>query len=191
VDTLLAPPSGTVEIGVVGKYISLRDSYKSIYEALTHGGIANGAGVRIRMVESEDVEKSGAAALLDGVAGILVPGGFGDRGIEGKIQAIQYARVNRIPFFGICLGMQCATIEFARNVCGMAGANSTEFAPDTPYPVIDMMIEQKKVTEKGGTMRLGAYACAVPDGGASSVSTIRFHSPRSSGFTCRLSISRM
>jgi len=166
VDTLLAPPAGTVEIGVVGKYISLRDSYKSIYEALTHGGIVNGAGVRIRMVESEDVEKSGAAALLDGVAGILVPGGFGDRGIEGKIQANQYARGNRIPFFGICLGMQCATIEFARNVCGMAGANSTEFAPDTPYPVIDMMIEQKKVTEKGGTMRLGAYACAVADGTA-------------------------
>ncbi len=161
VATLITPPQGLVEIGVVGKYISLRDSYKSIYEALTHGGIANGVGVRIRMVESEEVEKAGAAALLAGVSGILVPGGFGDRGIEGKIQTIQYARVNRIPFFGICLGMQCATIEFARNVCGMAGANSTEFAPATAYPVIDMMVEQKKVTEKGGTMRLGAYPCAI------------------------------
>lgn len=164
VDTLITPPQGTVEIAVVGKYIGLRDSYKSIYESLTHGGIANKVKVKIRMVESEDIEKSGAAALLDGVCGVLIPGGFGDRGIEGKIQAIRYARENDIPFFGICLGMQCATIEYARNVCGMAGANSTEFAPDTAYPVIDMMIEQKKVTEKGGTMRLGAYPCRIAEG---------------------------
>lgn len=163
VETLITPPQGTVEIAVVGKYIGLRDSYKSIYEALTHGGIANQVKVAVRMIESEDVEKSGAESLLEGVSGVLIPGGFGDRGIEGKIQAIRYARENNIPFFGICLGMQCATIEYARNVCGMAGANSTEFAADTPFPVIDMMIEQKKVTEKGGTMRLGAYPCRIAD----------------------------
>jgi CTP synthase len=161
VATLITPPNGTLEIGVVGKYISLRDAYKSIYESLTHGGITNGVAVKVRMVESEDVEKEGAGKLLEGVAGILVPGGFGDRGIEGKIKAVEYARTNRIPFFGICLGMQCATIEFARNVCGMKGANSTEFAPDTGFPVIDLMAEQKTVTEKGGTMRLGAYPCQL------------------------------
>jgi CTP synthase len=161
VATLITPPNGTVEIGVVGKYISLRDAYKSIYESLTHGGVTNGVKVKIRMVESEDIEKGDAASLLDGVSGILVPGGFGDRGIEGKIRAIEYARTNRIPFFGICLGMQCATIEFARNVCGLKGANSTEFAPATEAPVIDLMTEQKAVTEKGGTMRLGAYPCHI------------------------------
>ena len=164
VGTLIRPGHGTVEIAVVGKYISLKDAYKSVYESLTHGGIASGVTVQVRMVESEDLEKSGAEALLKGVSGILVPGGFGDRGIEGKIQAIEYARVNKIPFFGICLGMQCATIEFARNVCGLAGANSTEFNSDTPFPVIDMMVEQKKVSEKGGTMRLGAYPCHITGG---------------------------
>lgn len=164
VDTLIHPEQGEVEIAVVGKYISLRDAYKSIYEALTHGGIANQARVKVRMIESEDVEKTGAEALLKGVAGILVPGGFGDRGIEGKIQAIGYARTSRIPFFGICLGMQCATIEYARNVCGMKGANSTEFNPKTEYPVIDLMTEQKKITDKGGTMRLGAYPCRTAEG---------------------------
>ncbi len=158
------PRHGTVEIAVVGKYISLRDAYKSIYEALTHGGIANEVGVKIRMVESEDVERQGAATLLDGVAGVLVPGGFGDRGIEGKIAAIRHARENDIPFFGICLGMQCAVMEFARNVCGLDGANSTEFRADTPHPVIDLMTEQKTVTDKGGTMRLGAWECRVQDG---------------------------
>jgi CTP synthase len=162
VDTLIRPPNGEVEIAVVGKYITLRDAYKSIYEALTHGGIANGVRVKIRMVESEDVERKGAASLLEGVDGILVPGGFGDRGIEGKIAAIGHAREHRIPFFGICLGMQCAVTEFARTVCGMAGANSTEFAPQTEYPVIDLMETQKTVTQKGGTMRLGAYPCKVP-----------------------------
>jgi len=161
VATLITPPKGTVEIGVVGKYISLRDAYKSIYESLTHGGVANGVKVSIRMVESEDIEKEGAAKLLDGVSGILVPGGFGDRGIEGKIQTVEYARTRRIPFFGICLGMQCATIEFARNRCGMKGANSTEFDANTEHPVIDLMAEQKTVTEKGGTMRLGAYPCKI------------------------------
>ena len=164
VKTLIEPENGSVEIAVVGKYISLKDAYKSIYEAMTHGGIASSVKVEVRMVESEDIEKQGAEALLKGVAGVLVPGGFGDRGIEGKIKAVEYARTNRIPFFGICLGMQCATIEFARNVCGLKNANSTEFNPETTFPVIDMMVEQKKVTEKGGTMRLGAYPCQITEG---------------------------
>jgi CTP synthase len=161
---LIEPANGTLEIAVVGKYISLKDAYKSIYESLAHGGIASNVKVEVRMVESEDIEDSGAEALLKGVAGILVPGGFGDRGIEGKIKAIEYARTQNIPFFGICLGMQCATIEYARNVCGLKNANSTEFNPDTPHPVIDMMVEQKKVTDKGGTMRLGAYPCRIKEG---------------------------
>ncbi|MFN2169300.1 MAG: CTP synthase, partial [Anaerolineae bacterium] len=162
--TLVTPPRGELEIAVVGKYISLRDSYKSIYEALTHGGIASEVGVKVRMVESEDVEKRGAEACLKGAAGILVPGGFGDRGIEGKIASIRYARENRIPFFGICLGMQCAVIEFARHVCGLEGAHSMEFVPGTPHPVIDLMEAQKTVTDKGGTMRLGAYPCQLREG---------------------------
>ena len=161
---LIEPANGVLEIAVVGKYISLKDAYKSIYESLAHGGIASNVKVEVRMVESEDIETSGAEALLKGVAGSLVPGGFGDRGIEGKIKAIEYARTQNIPFFGICLGMQCATIEYARNVCGLKNANSTEFNPETAHPVIDMMVEQKKVTEKGGTMRLGAYPCSVKAG---------------------------
>lgn len=161
---LVRPKKGQVEIAVVGKYIGLRDSYKSIYEALTHGGIANRVGVKIRMVESEELEKEGAEKLLLGARGILVPGGFGDRGIEGKIQAAGYARENRTPFFGICLGMQCAVSEFARNVCGMNGANSTEFAPDTPFPVVDLMEEQRGIARKGGTMRLGSYVCKLKEG---------------------------
>ena len=163
VKTLVDPGLEEVEIAVVGKYISLQDSYKSIYEALTHGGVANARRVKVRMVESEEVEARGVEALLAGVAGILVPGGFGDRGIEGKIAAARYAREKGIPFFGICLGMQCAVIEFARNVCGLKGAHSTEFAADTPHPVIDLMEEQKQVTAMGGTMRLGAYACSLVD----------------------------
>lgn len=164
VNTLVNPGKGSVDIAVVGKYISLQDSYKSIYEALTHGGIANDIRVNIRMVESEEIEKKGAKALLKGVAGILVPGGFGDRGIEGKIQAVNYARVNRLPFFGICLGMQCAVMEFARNVCGLNGANSSEFDKKTQHPVIDLMAEQKKVTNLGGTMRLGHWDCVLQEG---------------------------
>ena len=155
------PANGAVEIAVVGKYISLRDAYKSIYEALNHGGIANSVRVNVRMIESEEIETRGAGALLEGVHGILVPGGFGDRGIEGKIQTAQYARKNKIPFFGICLGMQCAVIEFARSVCGFANANSTEFAPATSHPVIALMEEQKKISAKGGTMRLGSYPCTL------------------------------
>jgi CTP synthase len=162
--TLIHPENGEVEIAVVGKYIGLQDSYKSIYEALTHGGIANSVKGTVRMVESEDIEKNGADKALAGVTGILVPGGFGDRGIEGKIQAVQYARENGIPFFGICLGMQCAVMEFARNVCGLKGANSTEFVADTPHPVIHLMEEQEGIEDKGGTMRLGAWKCKVqPD----------------------------
>jgi len=161
---LIKPRNGAVEIGVVGKYIGLQDSYKSIYEALTHGGIANDVKVTIRMVESEDVEEKGAAELLDGVGGILVPGGFGDRGIEGKILAARHAREHGIPFFGICLGMQCAVMEFARNVAGLKAANSTEFDGRTPHPVIDLMEEQKQVKAKGGTMRLGAYPCRLTPG---------------------------
>ena len=163
VATVVNPPNGTVEIAVIGKYISLRDSYKSIYEALSHGGIANGVTVDIRMIEAEDIENDSAEKLLEGVDGILVPGGFGDRGTEGKIESARYARENDIPYLGICLGMQCAVIDFARNVCGLQNAHSSEFASDTPYPVIDLMAEQKKVTDMGGTMRLGAWPCALSE----------------------------
>jgi len=161
---IINPPRGDVEIAVVGKYISLRDSYKSIYEALSHGGIANDVKVDFRMVEAEDIEASSAEEKLAGVSGVLVPGGFGDRGVEGKIEAIKYARENSIPFLGICLGMQCAVIEFARNVCGLKGAHSAEFAPDSPHKVVDLMEEQKKIVNMGGTMRLGAWPCALEKG---------------------------
>jgi CTP synthase len=164
VETLIHPKAGDVEIAVVGKYISLRDSYKSIYEALTHGGAANSAKVKVRMVESEDIEKRGAEALLGGVGGILVPGGFGNRGVEGKIAAGRYAREQKIPYFGICLGMQCSVMEFARNVCGLEGANSTEFNRQTPHPVIDLMETQRTVQMMGGTMRLGSYPCRLVEG---------------------------
>jgi CTP synthase len=164
VDTLVHPKSGEVEVAVVGKYISLQDSYKSIYEALTHGGIANDIRVKVRQIESEEIEKQGAEALLKGVSGVLVPGGFGDRGIEGKIAAVRYARENRIPLFGICLGMQCAAMDFARNVCDLKGANSSEFSEDTPHPVIHLMESQRKIYKKGGTMRLGAYPCELIKG---------------------------
>jgi CTP synthase len=163
-ETLRNPPAGEVEIAVVGKYIGLRDAYKSIYEALTHGGIANGVRVRVRMVESEDIEREGCERRLAGVHGILVPGGFGDRGIEGKIRTAGFAREQRLPFFGICLGMQCATVEFARNVAGLAGDSSTEFDPATPHPVIDLMEEQRHLRDKGGTMRLGACPCRLEAG---------------------------
>ncbi len=157
----LNPESGVAEIALVGKYVSLKDAYKSVCEALTHAGIAHRVEVRIRRVESEDIEKQGCEPFLQGVHGILVPGGFGDRGIEGKIAAAQYARTRGVPFLGICLGMQCAVIEFARNVCGLDRANSTEFDPDTPHPVVDVMEEQKRHAAKGGTMRLGLFPCAI------------------------------
>jgi CTP synthase len=160
----LRKPTHAAEIAVVGKYIQHRDAYKSIYEALTHGGIANDCRVNVRMVESEDVEKQGADALLEGVAGVLVPGGFGYRGIEGKVAAIRFAREKKIPYFGICLGMQCAVIEFARNVCKYEGANSTEFDDKTRFPVIDLMENQKRIAGLGGTMRLGSCPCELLPG---------------------------
>jgi len=153
-----------VAIAVVGKYITLQDAYKSIYEALIHGGISNNAKVDIRRIDSEKIFEDETKKSLDEVDGILVPGGFGYRGIEGKIEAIRYARENNIPFFGICLGMQAAVIEFARNVCGFKNANSTEFNIKSRFPVISLLEEQKGVACKGGTMRLGAYQCGLKNG---------------------------
>ena len=161
---LISPKNGTVNIAVVGKYSSLNDAYKSIYESLTHAGIAHSCKVNIIRLESEDIEDQGTRKLLKNVDGILVPGGFGDRGIQGKIDTIKYARTKGIPFFGICLGMQCAVIEYARNVCRLRDANSCEFDKDTKHPVIDIMEDQKNITEMGGTMRLGAYPCKLKRG---------------------------
>jgi len=153
-----------VEIAVVGKYIALHDAYKSIYEALSHGGISSRVAVKFRKIASEDIEEGSAASLLEGVDGLLVPGGFGERGIEGKIESIRWARENRVPFFGICLGMQCATIEGARHLAGLDGADSTEFRKDGPHPVISLLEEQRTITDLGGTMRLGNYACSLVEG---------------------------
>jgi len=152
----LRNPDHEVSIAVVGKYAEHRDAYKSIYEAIDHAGMANSAQVRIARIRSEELEDEGPERMLAGYDGILVPGGFGERGIEGKIQAIRYARERGVPFFGICLGMQCAVIEFARNVCGLEDAHSTEFDKETRHPVICLLDEQKSITDKGGTMRLGA-----------------------------------
>lgn len=160
----LHPANGEVKVAVVGKYTSLRDAYKSIYEALSHGGLANNVKVNIQPVEAEELETGNVAEILKDFNGILVPGGFGDRGVPGKIKAIEYARTHKTPFFGICLGMQCAVIEFARNVCGMEGADSTEFNASTAYPVISLMEEQKGIVDLGGTMRLGAYPCVLKNG---------------------------
>ncbi len=153
--------SKKVEIAVIGKYITLQDAYKSIYEALIHGVIANNAKLVLKRVDSEDIEKNETGKYLKGVGGILIPGGFGHRGIEGKIKAVQFARKQNIPFLGICLGMQAAVIEFARNVCGFRNASSTEFNKNTKYPVISLLEEQKNITTKGATMRLGAYECEI------------------------------
>lgn len=160
----LIAPQHQVRIGVVGKYIGLNDAYKSVFESVSHGGVANDCGVQIERVDAEDIEKNGAAATLKGLSGILVPGGFGERGIEGKIAAAGYAREQGIPYLGLCLGMQIATIEFARSVLKLEGAGSTEFEPATPYPVIALLDEQKKVTQKGGTMRLGSQPCRLVEG---------------------------
>lgn len=149
------------EIAIIGKYVALHDAYLSIVEALGHAGIDNNTEVNIRWISAEDVYDHNVRELLAGVDGILVPGGFGDRGIEGKISAIRYAREQRIPFFGICLGMQVAVIEYARNVLGLGGANSSEIQPATPYPVIDLLPEQKDIENLGGTMRLGLYPCKI------------------------------
>lgn len=155
-----------VEIALVGKYVRLHDAYLSVAEALSHAGYAMGAKVNIRWINSETLEeeKPDLNEVFAGIDGIVVPGGFGYRGVEGKIDAIRYARENKIPFLGLCLGMQCAVIEFARNVCHMECANSSEFIPDTKYPVIDLMPDQEDVTEKGGTMRLGIYPCKLKEG---------------------------
>jgi CTP synthase len=160
----LVAPQHRVRIGVVGKYIELNDAYKSVYEAIIHGGVANDCGVAIEKIESETIEREGAEKVLKGLGGILVPGGFGERGVEGKILAAKYARENKIPYLGLCLGMQIATIEFARNVLGLQGAHSTEFDPQSPHPVIALLDEQQKVTDKGGTMRLGAQPCQLTVG---------------------------
>jgi len=152
----LIMPQHRVRVGVVGKYIGLQDAYKSVYEAITHGGVANDCGVEIERIEAEEVEKAGFERLFKGLDGILVPGGFGERGIEGKIRAAGYAREHKVPFLGLCLGMQVATIEFARHALGLEGAHSAEFNPDTPHPVIALLDEQRQVTRLGGTMRLGA-----------------------------------
>ena len=157
-------PRTAARVAVVGKYVELKDSYKSLIEALTHGGIANDAHVDVAWVDAEHIERDGAAAHFGDVHGILVPGGFGDRGIEGKIEAVRHAREHGIPYFGICLGMQCAVIEYARNVCGLAGANSSEFVPAAPHLVVDLLPEQRRLADKGGTMRLGLYPILLSEG---------------------------
>ncbi len=158
---VLKNPKDSIRIAVVGKYMSLKESYKSLFEALVHGGIANEVKVEIECIEAEQIEQEAAEILLKNIDGVLIPGGFGDRGSEGKIAAIRYARENGIPFFGICLGMQMAVVEFARNVCGLERANSTEFDLQTAHPVIHLMEEQKAIDTKGGTMRLGSYPCVL------------------------------
>ena len=159
-----APREGKVRIGVVGKYVHLKDAYKSLHEALVHGGLHHDVGVDIEYVDSEQIEKHGPDDLVGQLDAILVPGGFGDRGSEGKIEAIRYARENDVPFFGICLGMHMAVVEFARNMCDLPKANSREFDKDGDECVIDLMPDQHGVVDKGGTMRLGAYPCDLADG---------------------------
>jgi CTP synthase len=160
----LKSPTAEVDIGLVGKYVDLTESYKSLNEALIHGGIGNACRVNLKHIDSEEIERNGPESVLAGLDGILVAPGFGGRGIEGKIEAARYARENGVPFFGICLGMQVAVIEFARNVAGLKAANSTEFDAASPYPVVDFLPEQRNITEKGATMRLGSYPCALVPG---------------------------
>jgi CTP synthase len=157
-------PAQTVQIAMVGKYMALQDAYISVTEAIKHGGIANGVRAEVRRVDSEQIEKHGPEKLLEGVHGMLVPGGYGDRGVEGKIMAIRHAREQKIPFLGLCLGMQCAVIEFARSFCGWEDANSTEFNPKTRHPVLDLLPTQEGVTDKGATQRLGAYPMRIMPG---------------------------
>ena len=167
VERFKKPSRGAVKIGVVGKYVHLRDSYKSLHESLVHGGLHNDVRVDLEYIDAEQIEArgpNGAAEMLSHLDAILVPGGFGDRGSEGKIEAIRFAREQKIPFFGICLGMQMAVVEYARHVCGLAGANSVEFDKSPAHALIDLMPDQKGVMEKGGTMRLGAYPCALLPG---------------------------
>ena len=158
-------PTHHVTIAMCGKYNALPDAYKSILEAFIHAGVENDARVEVRWVDSEELEKNGdPGSALKGVDGILIPGGFGDRGIEGKILSARIAREQKIPFLGICLGLQCAVVDFARSVCGLNKANSTEFDPGTAHPVISLLEEQQGIEDKGGTMRLGAYDCHVQSG---------------------------
>jgi len=164
VETVRHPGKGEVHVGIVGKYVELKESYKSLNEALLHGGIANDCRVTLKFVDSQEVESKGADALLADCHAVLVPGGFGVRGTEGKIQAVRYAREKKVPFFGICLGLQMAVIEYARHVLGLADANSLEFDEKTPHPVVSLMESQVAVKDKGGTMRLGAYQCALQAG---------------------------
>ena len=163
-EKVYSPGKGEVRIGIVGKYTDLKESYKSLNEALMHGGIANDVRVTLKYVDSQDVESQGAQALLGDVDAVLVPGGFGVRGTEGKVAAVRYARERKVPFFGICLGLQMAVAEFARDVLGLAGANSVEFDEKTPHPVISLLESQVQVLDKGGTMRLGAYGCVLKSG---------------------------
>ena len=157
----LKNPKGTVEIGLIGKYVELKDAYKSILESFIHAGAENEYEVKVKSIQSETINDGNVDEVLNGLSGILVAPGFGERGIDGKISAIGWARKNRVPFFGICLGMQCAVVEFGRNVLGFEDAHSTEFNPETAFPVIDLMEDQKKIDDKGGTMRLGAYPCRI------------------------------
>jgi CTP synthase len=157
----LKNPRGEVQVGLIGKYVELKDAYKSIQESFIHAGAENEYAVNVHSIQSENITEANVKKILKGLDGILVAPGFGERGIEGKITAIRYARENNIPFFGICLGMQCAVVEFGRNVLGFSGAHSTEINPDTPFPVIDLMEEQKAIHDMGGTMRLGAYPCQI------------------------------
>ncbi|HHY44701.1 MAG TPA: CTP synthase [Firmicutes bacterium] len=166
----ITSPTSECRIALVGKYVALHDAYKSIVEALIHGGLANGTKVKIDWVDAvklEGMSQEEVARVLEGADGILVPGGFGHRGVNGKVAAIRYARENKVPFFGICLGLQCAVIEAARNVLGYPEADSTEFSPDTPHPVIDLMPEQKDIEDMGGTMRRGLYPCKLKEGSIS------------------------
>jgi CTP synthase len=160
----LKNPKGEVTIGLIGKYVELKDAYKSINESFVHAGAANQYKVKVKSIHSESITASSVEISLQGLDGILVAPGFGTRGVEGKIEAIKYARENKIPFLGICLGMQCAVIEFGRNVLGFTDAHSTEMEPATAYPVIDIMEEQKSIEDMGGTMRLGAYPCTIEKG---------------------------
>jgi len=163
-EKVYSPGKGEVRIGIVGKYTDLKESYKSLNEALMHGGIANDVHVALKYVDSQEVESQGAPALLGDVDAVLVPGGFGVRGTEGKVAAVRHARERKVPFFGICLGLQMAVVEFARDVLGLAGANSVEFDEKTPHPVISLLESQVQVLDKGGTMRLGAYGCVLKSG---------------------------
>jgi CTP synthase len=163
VGKILHPPR-KVRIAICGKYVNLKDAYKSIIEAFIHAGVCNDTHVELEWVASESIKKKGPEPFLDNIDGLLIPGGFGERGVEGKIEAIRFVRENNIPFLGICLGMQCAVIEFARNVCRLDGAQSTEFNQEADHPVITLLSEQREVTNMGGTMRLGAYPCVLADG---------------------------